>query len=493
MTATDGAMELHAERTGKRHTVTLRHDGRVICLDTFDLRSAGARRRFVEAAVGKCPDVNPDGLDAELLEWAADPEPPSPPAGEYRNRTAEQLADTPPDVLAEAEAVLADPNLVGRVADAVAAAGVAGERELGLTLYLLGTSRLLPGPLAGIVQGTSSSGKSYTVDRVADLFPPEAVIRATQMTPQALFHMPPGGLRHKWVVAGERSRLENDDTAEATRALREMLSGQRLSKLMPVKGAGGIETQLIEQEGPIAFTETTTLGRVFEEDANRCLLLQTDETPEQTRRILRELARRQAAPAAPDRRVLGVHHAVQRLLPSTRVAVPWAERLGELFDPSRVEVRRAFPQLLALVQASALLHFRQRSRGADGCLLADANDYRLARRLIRRPFAQSLGGGLPRSALDLLGDLRTLGGADFTVSGAARQFRKNRSSVHNWVARLQDAGAVEEVEAGKGSRAARFRVTGRDPEPGDVLLPTAEELFGEAAGRADTTHSHRDS
>lgn len=64
------------------------------------------------------------------------------------------------------------------------------------------------------------------------MFPPEAVIDAKQMTPQALFHMPPGALVNKFVVAGERSRLENDDTAEATRGLREMLSSQKLSKLM---------------------------------------------------------------------------------------------------------------------------------------------------------------------------------------------------------------------------------------------------------------------
>ena len=41
------------------------------------------------------------------------------------------------------------------------------------------------------------------------------------MTPQALFHMKPGSLAHRFVVAGERSQLENDERADATRALRE--------------------------------------------------------------------------------------------------------------------------------------------------------------------------------------------------------------------------------------------------------------------------------
>jgi hypothetical protein len=91
-------------------------------------------------------------------------------------------------------------------------------------------------------------------------------------------------------VAGERSRLEDDDTAEATRALREMLSEGRLSKLLPIKADGQLQTVLVEQDGPIAYIETTTLTKLFNEDANRCILLSSDERPEQTRRILSTLA-----------------------------------------------------------------------------------------------------------------------------------------------------------------------------------------------------------
>src|SRR5439155_8080532 len=134
-------------------------------------------------------------------------------------------------------------------------------------------------------------GKSYLIEKTASTFPPESVIYATQMTPQALFHMRPCTLVHQFVVAGERSRSEDDDRAEATRALREMLSAGKLSKLMPMRGEGNqIETRLIEQDGPIAYIESTTLTKVDDEDANRCIMLHTDEQPAQTRRIIRQLA-----------------------------------------------------------------------------------------------------------------------------------------------------------------------------------------------------------
>lgn len=129
-------------------------------------------------------------------------------------------------------------------------------------------------------------------------------------------------------------------------------------------------TQLIEQEGPIAFTETTSLTTIFDEDLNRCLLLQTDESPGQTRRILQSLARRQTGQRHDVGRVIQLHHTLQRLLPLTPIRVPWLDRLADVFTCDRVEVRRVFPQLQAMIQASALLHHRQREMDAAGTILA---------------------------------------------------------------------------------------------------------------------------
>jgi len=218
------------------------------------------------------------------------------------------------------------PELLKRVVDDVAALGVAGERELAATLYLVGTSRLLPRPLAAIVQGPTSSGKSYIIEKVASMFPAEVVVLATQMTPQALFHMKPGALKHRWIVAGERSRKQNDDTAEATRALREMISSGQLTKLMPMKVSGEIQTVRIDQEGPIAYAESTTLGTIFDEDANRCVLLTTDERMVQTQRIFDTLAKGYggASNAAGRASIIGRHHALQPMLERADVVIPYA-------------------------------------------------------------------------------------------------------------------------------------------------------------------------
>jgi hypothetical protein len=469
--------ELVADRSGRQWQITAKVNGVVGFMDVLNPATETQRRKFIECVFSRFPAVPREALETELLKIAAVPE--KADDAEAIHETPDPLANTPEDVLAEAEELLTDPELIRHVCDDVAVIGVAGERELALLVYLIGVSRMLAKPLAGIVRGSSTSGKSHVIERVASLFPPEVLIFATQMTPQALFHMPPGSLKHRWVVAGERSRLEDDDRAEATRALREMLSSGRLSKLMPEKVEGGrIETQTIEQEGPIAFIESTTLTTIFEEDANRCLLLSTDECQKQTRRILEEIADRRSSSQsnAPDR-IRSVHHAVQRLLPRAEIRIPYAGTIAECFDCSRVEVRRAFPQLLALIEACALLHHRTRGQAEDGAILATETDYQIARHLISKPFALSLGGGVSDSARRFFESIRSTIGDEFTSVDAKKRTPAARSSVHSWLTELQDAGAVEQVEAPRGRKAAKWRLTGQEPALGVSIIPEVEAIF----------------
>jgi hypothetical protein len=286
-------------------------------------------------------------------------------------------------------------NLIGLAYEDATSLGVVGEELTICTLYMAGVSRLLAKPLSVIVQGSSSSGKSFTVEVVSELFPDDQKIIATQFTPQSLFYMPEGSLRHKLVVAGERSRVEDDSTAEATRALREMISAGHLKKLLPTKGPdGSMTTVCVESEGPIAFIESTTLNQIFEEDRNRCVLIHTDESEEQTRRILRSAANSRSDSTSD---TIQTQHCIQHLLKSYPVKIPYAERLAGCLPADKVECRRAFGHLLACIKASALLHQRQRPM-QDGNLVANEDDYQVAYTLLNTPLTESIGGGVSKVA-----------------------------------------------------------------------------------------------
>jgi hypothetical protein len=484
---------------GKQMKVTLRvfFRGDLVETENVDLANPKRREAFAQK-IAEDTGVTPEAVESELLaislKRSEGDKPPTadPFDDDLAEITQKALEATDPAIVAEAEQMLAAPDLIDRISADIEAAGVAGEEDLRLTLYLIGVSRLLPRPLAGIVQGQSSSGKSYTIERVAAMFPKEAIVHATQMTPQALFHARPGSLSHRWVVAGERSRIDNDDKAEATRALREMLAAGRLSKMMPVKIGGEIQTVTIEQPGPIAFVESTTAARIFEEDANRCILLSTDERRNQTKTILRRLAFHvsgRAAAVAPH--LLERHHALQRLLRRHEVVIPYAEDLASELEQfaDRCECRRAFPMILSMIQASALLHQRQRRADTDGRIIAERPDYELVARLLSGPLGRTIGESISDPARRFLE--KVLAEVDdpidplavpFTAAVVRQRLQAGRSTVSGFLAELEDKGFLEVTEAdhsGRGRPPKAWRPTGRGIDGADVL-PRPGVIFCES-------------
>ena len=272
-------------------------DGSEVHRDAIDPNGAVSRRRFVGATMraafkGLDPDEWPnqvrEKLESELLrQCAVPPGPAELPVRENENGDPriDPLAKMPIDVRAEAERKLHSPDLMDVISEDIERLGVVGEAKNRLILYLVGTSAQLRRPLAAIARGSSSSGKSFLCERISRLFPAEVVLHATGMTTNALYYFEPGTLKHRFIVAGERSRVQDDEQAEATRVLREMIEGGLISKALPVKEGDRMVTKQVVQEGPISYLESTTLNMIFEEDANRCLLLNTDEGSEQTRRI----------------------------------------------------------------------------------------------------------------------------------------------------------------------------------------------------------------
>jgi len=292
------------------------------------------------------------------------------------------LAATPDDVLEEAERFLNSPDIDQEIIKDFRTLGVVGEGLLSLVAYLIGTSRLLPSPLGGIVQSASSSGKSHITNTAMDMMPPEEVLRATDISPQALYYLPPGSLEHKVVYVAERKHSDvSKDAASAnnTLAFRELLSNGKLTKYVTDQGPNGLITRKVEQNGPIAYLETTTQENILEEDQNRLLQLQTDESSDQTARIIKQIAESAATgggDGAVRARVLAKHHAAQRLLSSYTVIIPFATLLTIPAD--KVTARRAYGQLLKFIAAVAILRQYRKQKGKGGRIAATVADYKIA-------------------------------------------------------------------------------------------------------------------
>ncbi len=469
-------------------TAWLTNDVGEVAIDVCKLDPADVAKRtgFAQRLVAIHPAIKPVDAERKLMQLAADLAQPklAPRHGESSAGLSAVmlLEQMPQPVRTEAQAMLEDPQLLDHIVTDVQALGVAGERDLIRTLYLAGVSRLLFKPLAIIIQSLSSSGKTFVAETTAKLFPPEAVIHATSMTAQALHYLPLGALEHRFVVAGERSRRQDDDVADATKALREMISSGKLSKLIPVKDkdTGGYVTVKIEQKGPIAFCESTTASDIFDEDKNRCLLLSADECPAQTRCVLIRMAATHSGAVVSDgEAIIQRHWALQRMLQQRTVVIPFAELLATKFSDERVEARRAFGHLLSMVKASALLHQCQRELDTDGRIIATLGDYEVARNLCSTPLARLLGGRISDAAIAFHQRLLEWVAEAFTTTDARKNDKKSRQAVIGFLDELAGIGAVQLVTEGRGPKAAVWKVTDMphsEVKQGGFELPTVAEL-----------------
>lgn len=395
-----------------------------------------------------------------------------------RKTRDECLQEMPDELRVKLEGILKSRDLLRWIVVGIEAVGVAGEHLLALTMYLTGTSRLLEQPLAVIVQGPSASGKSYVIERVAWLFPAEAVLMATDITPNALYYLSPGELEHRFVVAGERSRRHNDET---TKALREMISAGQLVKVLTVSDPEGPRAVKVQQQGPIAYAESTTAPEVFEEGANRCLVLQPDERPEQTRRILAASGRHLAGQSSAEHReqLRQEFHALHRLLEALQVVIPFSENLACLFPGEPLEVRRTFAHVASMIQASALLHQFQRLRDESGRIVAQPEDYWLTRMLLNEVLARSLGRKSADALKRFVKLLRDFPG-EHTAKELAQGMNISERTVREHLQTLLQLRVIEQTAPGSGPIPAKWFI--REDielrEPDNNPLPSLEEVCG---------------
>jgi DNA primase catalytic core len=364
-------------------------------VDTLDLYSARARAAFVAAAAGElrlAPEVVKADLGRVLLaceskaeEVIAAAQQPAKP--EIRLTSAQRDA---------ALDLLRDPDLVARIEKDFARVGMVGEVVNCLVGYLTAVSRLLPSPLAVIVQSTSAAGKSAVMESVLGFVPDEDRVSFSAMTGQSLFYLGESDLAHKVL-----SIAEEEGASRAAYALKLLQSEGELSIASTGKdtASGRLVTHTYKVTGPTAIVLTTTAIDVDEELLNRCLVLTVDEDRDQTRAIHQAQRRAQTLEGLAARtereQIVGLHRDAQRLLEPLAVVNPFADRLT--FADGRTRTRRDHGKYLGLIAAVTLLHQHQRTRKTatiNGKVVAyvetTIGDIEVAHRLAHAVLGQSL-------------------------------------------------------------------------------------------------------
>jgi hypothetical protein len=382
-----------------------------LCCDTFDIANEKRRKSFISKLTKEYPGIAAKKVEQALLEHVVRIITDRRKAGEKTDNKQDVniLEITPQEVKDSATEALKSENLFEQISANITSIGVAGEEELALILYVIMTSRLLEKPLSAIIQGSSSSGKTFILETIAKLMPQEEVVQAHDFTDQVFYYMKEGSLQHKVVISGERQHEHRGKDGEAqdnSKGFREMVGSGYLRKAVTVKVGGELTSKIIEQPGPIAYIENTTATTIHDEDATRLLPLVTDESTKQTEMVIerqKQEAKGEKIGAAKQLQIKQLHHTMQRLLKSYTIHISYIDSIS--LPQTNIATRRTFGHLVSVIKAVVLLRQYQKDikHDRDGVeyITADEKDYKITYRLMKKILARTYSP-LNQKSKDLL-------------------------------------------------------------------------------------------
>ena len=226
-----------------------------------------------------------------------------------------------------------------------------------MLLFLIILSYRNRRPLHGIVQGSSGSGKTHLISRIADLMPQEDVLRFTRITEGSLYNWGEYDLYRKVIVIEDLDGLQE----KALYGLREFISNQVLRSSVTVKDKkGNSKSRKREVKGRFSSLSATTRGESYEDNMNRSFLVATDESVAQTSKIIDYQNRRAAglvSEAREQKNIARIRELVRMLKPM-EVINPYAPFIKL---PENVhQIRRLNEMYQAVIKQVTLVNQYQR-------------------------------------------------------------------------------------------------------------------------------------
>ena len=364
-------------------------------------------------------------------------------------------------------------DLLKRTNEAIGKTGVMGEKVNRLLMFLVFTSRLRNKPLHIISLGGSGTGKTYLQEKIAELIPESDKLEITTISENALYYFDRKELQHKLVLVEDMDGA-NDD--KVLYAIRELQSKRRISKTIPIKDSkGNLKTITLQVEGPISLAGTTTRESLYEDNANRSLLIYLDGSPEHKEKIM-EYQRKLSAGKINQKQEEAVREFmkdVQSVLKNIRVVNPYAELLNlpqTVFKPLRTN-----SHYLQFIETVTFYHQYQREvkKDENGQPYVETilEDIEQANELLKEVLlakSDELTNAC-RQFLDLLkGYLKSEGTDSFYSSEIRKKYRMSPATVNRRLYTLVRYGYLKKV-SGSRSRGYEYELSKEEEQIKEAL------------------------
>ena len=299
-------------------------------------------------------------------------------------------------------------------------------------------SRLFDLPLNLLVKGRSSAGKNFLIKKLLRLMPRHAFMEITSVSERAWNYLG-SRLRHAVVYLQERN-----EAAGNVHPLRLMISEGKLIRYVTRWSGGKLVTKKYITDGPVGSISTTTKGQLQIDDETRNISISIDETPEQTRRIVKYYGRREGL----RRRELMIWKMVHRLL-EERIGVEitfpdWLDKLADRIFVGDLRVRRYYPAFMEACRTVCLIRSFQ-SQEPAARLTVDFADFAITALIFDQVFVGSLRlrKGVNESTRDLVDSLSAENKKPVSADDVADARGVSKDRAHRILRNAETAGVIK--------------------------------------------------
>ena len=356
-------------------------------------------------------------------------------------------------------------DLLSHINSLIGKTGIVGEEKNRLVMWIVFTSRLMANPLHIVCLGASGTGKTYLQERVAELFPKEEKVSFTASTEQAFYYVGRTELKHRIVL------IEDMDGANSVMyVLRELQSKSYVSKLVPIKDTkGNMQTKMLEVEGPICLSGTTTKERIYEDNANRSFLIYLDNSLEQQQGIMNRQRYVSAGEInqAQELATIEFLQDLQQMLRPIKVINPFATKLNipqTVFKPLRTNAH-----YLQFIEAITFIHQWQREIKKDNqgteYIETTLEDIALANELLK-DILLAKSDELTKACRDFLEQVKDLllkeKKVSFYKSDIRNAMRINPNTLKKYLQTLSFYGYIKTIGGDKYKQGYEYEITNKE-------------------------------
>lgn len=336
-------------------------------------------------------------------------------------------------------------------------AGIVGEENSRMLLFLIIISYLNKSPLHALVQGSSGSGKTHIISRIADLMPQEDVLRFTRITESSLYNWGEFDLFQKVVIIEDLDGLKED----ALYALREFISNQVLRSSVTIKDKKGNNKSSHKiVKGQFSSLSATTKGETYEDNMSRSFLIAVDESKEQTKRIIEYQNKRNAGEIDPNQSQKTIHF-IQQIIRSLKIYEVINPYATQLHLPEKVhKIRRLNEMYQAVIKQVTFLNQYQRKLTNNNQLITEIEDIEQATEVLFESIilkVDELDGSLRQFFERLKKHVKTEN-QEFILREIRQEFNSSKTQIFRYIQTLLELEYIKQV-GGFANKGIKYKIS----------------------------------